>query len=77
MVNDWLLAMDDSEIIGSVTVDLRKAFDILNHDIILQKLDLYECHESKVQWFTCSSYLKRYSHAIWDKKFMFNIRVDY
>ena len=49
--------MDDSEIIGSVTVDLRKAFDILNHDIILQKLDLiYGCLESTVQWF--SSYLK-------------------
>ena len=26
---------------------------------------------------TCQSKLKRYSHAIWDKKFMFDIMLDY
>ena len=32
------------------------AFDLVNHDIVLEKLKLYGMHETTVKWF--SSYLK-------------------
>ena len=36
-------------------VDLKKAFDLVNHSILLSKLQIYGCSSSTVQWFT--SYL--------------------
>ena len=37
-------------------IDLSKAFDLVNYDILLEQLKLYGMHESTVKWF--SSYLK-------------------
>ena len=38
---------------------------------------LYKQIQSKMALVYGPQYLKRYSHVIWDKKFMFDIRVDY
>ena len=40
---------------GLLLVDLRKAFDLVNHSILLSKLQIYGCPSSTVQWF--ASYL--------------------
>ena len=37
-------------------IDLSKAFDLVNHDILLEKLKPYGMHETTVRWL--SSYLK-------------------
>ena len=37
---------------GLLLVDLKKAFDLVNHSILLSKLQIYGCSSSTVQWFT-------------------------
>ena len=57
-----LSAIDNNEIVGTLFIGLSKAFDLVNYDILLEKLKLYGVHESTVKWF--SSYLKgRYQHT--------------
>ncbi len=41
---------------NGIFVDLRKAFDLVNTNILLNKLALYQCDESSISWFT--SYLQ-------------------
>ncbi len=39
-----------------ILLDLRKAFDLIDHDILIQKLRLYKCSDITIDWFT--SYIK-------------------
>ena len=55
ITNKWYTALNDGKIIGCIALDLTKAFDVLNFDILLKKLDAYNCHISTVKWF--QSYL--------------------
>ena len=36
--NDWELNLENSEYTAVTFIDLKKAFDIVNHDILIQKL---------------------------------------
>ena len=56
MINYWLSAVNSGEIVSCITLDMRKAFDVLHHDLLLQKLAAYGCSPETVLWF--SSYLK-------------------
>ena len=56
IINEWISAIDNNEIAGTLFIDLSKAFDLANYNILLEKLKLYGMHESTVKWF--SSYLK-------------------
>ena len=37
----WLSAIDRSEIVGTVLLDFKKAFDLVDHTILQQKLRAY------------------------------------
>ncbi len=39
-----------------VLLDLRKAFNIVDNDVLLHKLSLYQCDDLTINWF--KSYLK-------------------
>lgn len=43
----------------SVFLDLRKAFDVIKHDVLLTKLESYGVKESELRWF--NSYLSESS----------------
>jgi hypothetical protein len=47
--------MDKGELNGILLVDFRKAFDLINHELLLKKLAIYGLKDSTLQWFT--SYL--------------------
>ena len=40
-VEDWRSSLERNEIVGSVFIDLSKAFDSINHCLLLQTLALY------------------------------------
>ena len=41
----WLKALKAGKIVGTVLVDFRKAFDLVNHNSLLQKLSYYKCSD--------------------------------
>jgi hypothetical protein len=49
-------ALDNKEVCAGLFLDLSKAFDMINHNILLQKLDTYGIRGIAQQWF--ASYLK-------------------
>ena len=55
MVEQWLKALDNGELVGVLLVDFRKAFDLVDHNILLKKLKLYKLNQVTLNWF--SSYL--------------------
>ena len=57
MVDKWLKALNDGNYIGTVLVDFRKAFDLCDISILIQKLTMYKCSETTIDWF--HSYLTK------------------
>jgi len=47
--------MDKGNFTSALFLDFRKAFDIVNHQILLSKLRLYQCDDHSIKWF--NSYL--------------------
>ena len=41
MIEKWKLALDNSKYAGAVFMDLSKAFDTLNHELLIAKLEAY------------------------------------
>ncbi len=41
---------------GVVLLDLIKAFDLIDTDVLLHKLSLYQCNDLTINWF--KSYLQ-------------------
>ena len=55
IIDDWITAIDNNEIVGTVFIDLSKAFDLVDHEILLAKLNCYQFNADSLKWF--SSYL--------------------
>ena len=62
MCGMWLSAVDRSEIVGAVFLDFRKAFDLVDHTILQQKLRVYLNNSSVVPFF--QSYLSDRSQYV-------------
>ena len=50
--NDWFLNIDKGEYNIVVFLDLRKAFDTVNHEVLLYKLFLYGGGGIQLKWFS-------------------------
>ena len=50
-----LINMDNDEVTGFVFIDFRKAFDVIDHELLLKKLSIYGATPSFFAWF--KSYL--------------------
>ena len=54
--------MNGGKVTGTLFIDLTKAFDTVNHTIVLQKLASYGVNDSTLSWF--SSYLSGRSQTV-------------
>jgi hypothetical protein len=55
VVDDWLEAMNDGQIVGACFLDISKCFDTIDHKLLMKKLDYYGIRNSELDWF--QSYL--------------------
>lgn len=56
MCDKWLENMDEGKITGLISMDIKKAFDSINHQILMSKMkDQFGIHDNELIWFT--SYL--------------------
>ena len=56
IIDDLLFNLDNNCVSGMVLVDYRKAFDMVDHTLLLKKLQIYGLTKESFLWFT--SYLK-------------------
>ena len=52
LIADWKGALDKNSVVGSVIMDLSKAFDLIPHDLLLAKLSAYGTHSLKKSYLT-------------------------
>ena len=57
--NSWCINIDRGLLNGVIFIDLKKAFDTIDHTIIIQKLEAYGLDRNAIKWFT--SYLSHRS----------------
>lgn len=55
LIDQWMTCIDQGDLVGALFVDFKKAFDLVDHAILLEKLSLYKFHPLSLQWFV--SYL--------------------
>ena len=62
LADNWTKCIDKGEMIGALFIDFRKAFDLVDHTILLRKLSLYRYSPSVINWF--KSYLSSRQQTI-------------
>lgn len=50
MTDDWLQEFDERKLVGTVMLDLSAAFDLIDHDLLLDKLRCYGFEKCAIQW---------------------------
>ena len=63
IVDNWLNALNNKETVGTVFLDLSKAFDLVNHKLLLQKLAMYGFSQKAILWF--DSYLTNRTQQVY------------
>ena len=59
--DDWYSDMDEGFITGLISIDLKKAFGTVDHEILCQKLEHYGVVGKELSWFkSCLSSRKQY-----------------
>ena len=56
MLEEWKKNLDNNKIVGSIFMDLSKAFDTINHDLLVSKLDGYGFSSTALKYI--KSYLE-------------------
>ena len=55
LVDQWMTCINNGDIVGTLFIDFRKAFDLVDHSILLNKLSYYKFKDSTFSLFV--SYL--------------------
>ena len=62
MLEKWKNTLDKSKHVGAVFMDLSKAFDAINHDLLIARLEVYEFSNNALPFML--SYLKNRSQRV-------------
>ena len=52
LIDTWLKEMDEGNVTGVSFLDFRKAFDLVNHNILIDKLKCYNFNISAIEWIS-------------------------
>ena len=63
MYDRWVRAAGSSKVSGVVLLDLSAAFDLVDPEILIQKLRIYGVQEDFLCWI--NSYLKGWYQGVW------------
>ena len=63
MFDTWLEALENNDISAVIMLDLSAAFDVVDHEILIQKLQLYGLDVNALAWF--KSYLTNRSQQVY------------
>ena len=55
LIDQWMASIDKGDIIGTLFIDFRKAFDMVDHSLLMKKLEHYKLSNTSLSWF--KSYL--------------------
>ena len=62
MTDKWLKAINEGKMVGAVMVDFRKAFDLVDHKLLLEKIKCFKCSDKFVSLM--KSYLSSRSQVV-------------
>ena len=66
LIDQWMSSIDKGDLVGSLFIDFRKAFDVVDHEILMKKLALYKLSETSLTWF--KSYLSQRKQAVYGRQ---------
>ena len=59
--DDWYSGLDNGHFVGLLLINLKKAFDTVDHNILCQKLEHYGLLRRELSWFkSCLSSRQQY-----------------
>ena len=64
LIDHWTACIDKGDIIGTLFVDFRKAYDVVDHSILIKKLHLYKFSPNAVRWFQSYRQLSSASYSV-------------
>ena len=62
MTDTWLKAINEGKLVGCAMIDFRKAFDLVDHQLLLKKLRIYQFSDMSLSWF--KSYLSNRTQQV-------------
>lgn len=62
LIDKWLKCIDDGDLVGAIFLDLKKAFDTVDHYILCKKLECYKLNRHSLKWF--ESYLSHRTQSV-------------
>ena len=65
ITDSWLQAINNRLAVGVIFIDLTKAFDLINHDVLIHKLKIYGFDDSCMQLF--KSYLSNRTQSVYSR----------
>ena len=51
LIDKWMASIDNGDIIGTLFIDFRKAFDMVDHSLLMKKLAHYKLSITSINWF--------------------------
>jgi len=67
LTDSWRRAIDESKHTAAAFLDISKAFDCVNHDILLSKMACYGVLENSLVWFTSNLSCRRQQVCLQEK----------
>ena len=62
MTDTWLKVINEGKLVGCAMIDFRKAFDLVDHNLLLNKLRIYRFIDLSLSWF--KSYLSNRTQQV-------------